>query len=158
LDTLFAAVTDSRRSYGSAVTFCEECGYNLPGVIDTFGHYIDVYNTNVLRRRHPAGPTLSQWFQYHFDCEVNQCTACRSTGRQKKNATTHYHSRGPLLTDTLHQHQYPETRSIPEIRTERRQRQYSEVARADLPLRNSWASRRSFYQCSSECRGKHVVS
>ncbi|KAJ7831365.1 hypothetical protein B0H13DRAFT_1915473 [Mycena leptocephala] len=84
LDTLFTAVTDSRRSYGSAVTFCEECGYNLPGVIDTFGHYIDVYNTNVLRRRHPAGPTLSQWFQYHFDCEVNQCPACRSTGRQKK--------------------------------------------------------------------------
>lgn len=41
LDTLFMAVTD-RRSHGSAVTYCELCGYREPGMVQTFGHYLDV--------------------------------------------------------------------------------------------------------------------
>ncbi|KAJ7922096.1 hypothetical protein B0H13DRAFT_1604008, partial [Mycena leptocephala] len=60
LDTLFMGLAD-RRSYGSAVTYCEECMYTSPGVIHTFGQYQDIFHSNTLRRSYPNGPTVSQW-------------------------------------------------------------------------------------------------
>ncbi|KAJ6623684.1 hypothetical protein B0H10DRAFT_1786085 [Mycena sp. CBHHK59/15] len=47
LDALFMGVTD-RRSYGSAITYCEECGHREPRLTDTFSQYIDVWNMNML--------------------------------------------------------------------------------------------------------------
>ncbi|KAJ7924536.1 hypothetical protein B0H13DRAFT_1863940 [Mycena leptocephala] len=38
LDALFLAATD-RRSYGSAVTHCQECRYTLFGTVGTFGQW-----------------------------------------------------------------------------------------------------------------------
>ncbi|KAJ7122695.1 hypothetical protein C8R43DRAFT_845579, partial [Mycena crocata] len=54
LDALFMGLT-RRRSYGSGVTHCDFCGYREPGVTDTFGQYINVWNTNELRRNYPNG-------------------------------------------------------------------------------------------------------
>jgi hypothetical protein len=36
LDELFMAVT-GRKAYGSALTFCDKCGYQAPGTTDTLG-------------------------------------------------------------------------------------------------------------------------
>ncbi|KAJ7939757.1 hypothetical protein B0H13DRAFT_1586961 [Mycena leptocephala] len=83
LDALLAAVTDVR-SYGSTVTSCDECGYRLPGFIQTFGQYINVWNTNALRRKYPNGLTLLQWFQHQFDCQVDRCPQCTWNGMERK--------------------------------------------------------------------------
>jgi hypothetical protein len=58
LDALFMAVT-GRKAYGSALTFCDNCGYQVPGTTDTLGQYMNVHWVPALQARHPAGPTLS---------------------------------------------------------------------------------------------------
>ncbi|KAJ7816467.1 hypothetical protein B0H13DRAFT_1923550 [Mycena leptocephala] len=83
LDALFMGVTD-RRSYGTAVTHCEQCGHVEPGVTETFSQYIDVMNTNALRQKYPDGPTLSQWFQQQFDQQTTRCPQCRLHGNDVK--------------------------------------------------------------------------
>ncbi|KAJ7123847.1 hypothetical protein C8R43DRAFT_899354 [Mycena crocata] len=83
LDDLFMEMTQ-RRSYGSGVTGCKACGYQEQGVTDTLGQFVDVYNMTALQGMYPNGPTLSEWFSYHFDQEMAHCPQCRIAGSRRK--------------------------------------------------------------------------
>ncbi|KAJ7622008.1 hypothetical protein DFH06DRAFT_1143412 [Mycena polygramma] len=58
LDPLFMAMTD-RRSYGSATTGCQHCGFTQEGTIGTFSQMIEIYRHAALRVRFPEDPVLT---------------------------------------------------------------------------------------------------
>jgi hypothetical protein len=88
LDSLFMAVTD-RKVYGSASSFCNTCGYQAPGRIDTFSQYMNVGWVLALHANNPAGPKLSQWFEHHFNKPTTHCPCCANTSKLRRQTTIH---------------------------------------------------------------------
>ncbi|KAJ7740537.1 hypothetical protein B0H16DRAFT_1324298 [Mycena metata] len=83
LDKLFMAMTDSR-PYGTAATWCEQCGWQAPGFTETLSQYVDVSMPNALKDRYPTGIQLSEWFAYHFDKLVRCCPMCPGGQRMRR--------------------------------------------------------------------------
>ncbi|KAJ7697106.1 hypothetical protein B0H16DRAFT_1350276 [Mycena metata] len=86
LDRLLMAVTQ-QRPYGTAVTRCEHCGWQAPGVTETLSQYVDVSMPNALKDRYPAGILASEWFAYHFDKPVRCCPMCNQRMRRLTTIT-----------------------------------------------------------------------
>ncbi|KAJ7832810.1 hypothetical protein B0H13DRAFT_1654042 [Mycena leptocephala] len=77
LDSLLTSMTD-RRSYGKGYSYCEKCGYQRPGTIETLGQYIDISLPRSITDTHPQGMLAQEWFDYHFDRPYGRCPNCNN--------------------------------------------------------------------------------
>ncbi|KAJ7914979.1 hypothetical protein B0H13DRAFT_2458344, partial [Mycena leptocephala] len=84
LDALFMAIAEGR-TYGSAKTYCEGCGYAIPGTIHTFGQYTEYVEADT-----------SEWCNSAAMVSVpirlpsTKLSYLRTPGNTETNATTHY--------------------------------------------------------------------
>ncbi|KAJ7131993.1 hypothetical protein C8R46DRAFT_924064 [Mycena filopes] len=82
LDNLLGAVS-SQESFGSAVTYCEACGFTQDGRIDTLNMLLVLYTPQDFNRRFPGEFKLTDWLTHHMDRYTGRCPTCREKLRRR---------------------------------------------------------------------------